>query len=194
MPRRRRSARAHSPSAIRRAVAGQFRARGRWGERRRACPAGAGRHAVRLVDVRRSGVQSSPRHQRAGGRAAQTADRSAGQGIPAAIGALARPACRSDRGSDRPRSGTGAEDREPAPGERHQDRHRRFWRRLFIVLEPARAAVCRAEARPLLRPGLRYRRHQRRDLPDRDRPGASLRQRRSRRWRRICRPTCRRSW
>ena len=71
---------------------------------------------------------------------------------------------------------------------------RRFRRRLFVVLEPARIAVRRAQARQQLREGLRDRRHQRRHLPDRDRPRAPLRQRGGRRRHRELPPTCRRCW
>ena len=107
---------------------------------------------------------------------------------PAEVRALARHHPRSDRGPDRARHRSS---RRRSPTQLRvsgiTDRDRRFRRRLFLVLEPARVAVRRAQARQQLREELRHRRHQRRDLPDRDRSRPPLRQRRGRRGHRECR-------
>ena len=92
---------------------------------------------------------------------------------------LAGPDRRGDRGPDRARHRC-ARRSPPIAGQRHLGRDRRFRRRLFVVLQPARAPVRRAQARPQLRQGLRQRSDQCGDLPDRDRSRPSLRQRRGR--------------
>ena len=140
-----------------------------------------------------AGFNLASLHQRAGQRAAHAADPRSGRAASAAVGTLAGHYPGGDRGPGRARHRARARDRQPAAGERHPDRDRRFRRRLLLAVEPARIAVRRAQARPQLRAQLRDRRHQRRHLPDRDRSRPPLRQRRGRGGRSRARSTCRRS-
>ena len=149
---------------------------------------------AQLDDLRRGRLQPASRHQRAGQRAVQAADRRDRRAEPAAVRALARPDPGGDRGPDRARHRAGAGDRRRAQGQRHHDRDRRFRRRLFLVLRAC--AICRSPSSSSTARSSRTARSTP-PMPRSARPRSISRTASAaRRWRKASRPwpTCRRWW